>query len=143
MTWNICRGLYSKETEISEVIRAESAHLVFLQETDIIVDNKKPFTFQDYKAILPHVAKDGKARMLGFYSEDLADVINIREDLMSDDFCSVWVEVKRPHKGNMLVAGYYREWNNDANQGMNASERLTVFLDQLYLAAEEKKKRWS
>ena len=63
-----------------------------------------------------------------------------REDLMSVDFPSIWMEVKQSVGKNVLVCGYYREWSKNGRK--TEKEQLTsikVLTEQMERASKENK----
>ena len=59
---------------------------------------------------------------------------------MDNDFPSIWLEMKRDTKKNLLVCGFYREWTKD---GDNSQERqiqsIKVLTNQIEVASKENK----
>ena len=60
-----------------------------------------------------------------------------REDLMNEDFSSVWIEVSDKHK-KLIVGAYYREWKTETGSRSvpEQHDRLQIFLDQLTRARQ-------
>jgi hypothetical protein len=52
-------------------------------------------------------------RVIGLIEENIVKSTNIREDLMSAKFPSIRIEINREHQKNLLICGFYREWNRD------------------------------
>jgi hypothetical protein len=70
----------------------------------------------------------------------------IREDLMDDNFSSIWVEVGLPQKRKIIIGNVYREWGfmRQANPSVSRDlaaqkERWSVFLGQWERALAEDK----
>ena len=63
-------------------------------------------------------------------------VAKVREDLMSDWFSSIWLEVGFPGRARFLVCNLYREWQylgQDDHSSLYISEQLArwiIFLEQ-------------
>ena len=63
-------------------------------------------------------------------------VAKVREDLMSDKFSSIWLEVGFPGKAKILVCNLYREWQylgQSDHSSLEISEQMSrwlIFLEQ-------------
>jgi hypothetical protein len=63
-------------------------------------------------------------------------VAKVREDLMSDSFSSIWLEVGFPGRTRFLVYNIYRDWQylgQDDHSSLDISEQLArwiIFLEQ-------------
>ena len=62
------------------------------------------------------------------FKEELSSEIKVREDLMSNEFPSIWLEVKQNTGKNLLVGGYYREWSKN---GKKSEKELRTRLPRL------------
>ena len=105
-SWNINRGLIKKQAEIEEILFQNDMALLALQETDLTdYSDKNPIVIAGYRTI-SHMnnPKNNKNRMLVFVRNDLN--ITVRDDLMSDSFCSIWIEVHL--KKTLLLGFFYR-----------------------------------
>ena len=74
------------------------------------------------------------SRVVAYKHQSL--VGGLREDLMSDTFSSIWMEIGLPRKKKILVCQLYREWQNlgqpdSVSNGLPAQlDRWVTFLDQ-------------
>jgi aminoglycoside phosphotransferase (APT) family kinase protein len=63
-------------------------------------------------------------------------VAKVREDLMSDSFSSIWLEVGFPGRTRFLVCNIYRDWQylgQDDHSSLDISEQLArwiIFMEQ-------------
>ena len=51
-------------------------------------------------------------RVIAVAREEAGVEWKIREDLMSDGFPSVWLEVQDREKSGTIIGGFYRQWSN-------------------------------
>ena len=61
-------------------------------------------------------------------------VSKVREDLMSDNFSSIWLEVGFPGKARFLVCYLYRDWQylgQDDHSSLHISEQLVHWITSL------------
>ena len=84
--------------EITKLLSDSDLDVLFLTETDVKIETEKDFKIDGYKTIF-HVRgkSDQKLRMLCLIKESSQHIIKIRPDLMSDQFVSIWLEVKTKH----------------------------------------------
>ena len=89
----------------------EELDVLFITETDTKIESEKDFKIAGYKTIF-QVREENtqKVRMMCLVNEASQHIINVRPDLMSDLFVSIWLEVKTSHNQFTLVSGFYREW---------------------------------
>ena len=131
--WNIGRGLFQKEKEISEYVDKKEVNILFLQETDIHNDKKKPYQLnEELTSYFPMVRENEKTRIICFVDKDTNVSIKQRKDLMDHGFQSIWMELERKNKRNILISGFYREWGKTSNEKCVSSQmdRLSIFLSQ-------------
>ena len=85
----------------------------------------------------------GVSRVVVYKHDSL--VAKVRDDLMSDDFSSIWLEVGFPNKSKFLVCNIYREWQylgQNSDESRSPTEQLNrwlIFLDQWERALESGK----
>ena len=66
-----------------------------------------------------------------------AKKVIIREDLMTCDFPSIWLEIKEENCKPTVLAGFYREWTqNGDNTEVAQVERIEKFCNQIDIANE-------
>ena len=77
------------------------------------MENEKDYSVEGYTTIF-HIRNnpDQKVRMLCLIKDSSSHMIKIRTDLMSDQFVSIWLEVKTSNMQSNLVSGFYREWTH-------------------------------
>ena len=128
--------------ETREMLKQENLNVLFLVETDVILENvKENYKIENYQTVTTkHESENEKVRVIGLIEENLAKSTYIREDLMSTKFPSIWMEIKREKEKNLLVCGFYREWNRDGLKSeTDQLNRLKHFTDQIQKATLEKK----
>ncbi len=89
----------------------------------------------------PFVKENEKTRLICLVDKELDLAIKQRMDLMDCGFQSVWIELERKNKRNLLLCGLYREWGKTPEEkALDAQEdRLSIFLNQVEKASKEKK----
>ena len=89
---------------------------------------QKDYTLPGYKTFFQSKKnpKD-KTRLICLVKEQEVNnsTIILRQDLMSEKFPSIWLELKQEHKQNILICGIYREWSKEGL--LNLEEQLTAF----------------
>ena len=133
-SWNIRRGFYSKELEITEILEENKIHVLGLQEIDLILDNKCAPQIKGFDTVLQSTASlKSKIRVILFIKEDIR--YKVRTDLMSPNFPSIWIEVD-----NLLVCTFYREWSPEGNSSMNSQlDHLRILTEQWRRAVSSNK----
>ena len=139
---NICRALHRKETEIRQKLQELGLDVLFLLETDVKnLDVKKPPIYEGYSTICPLKNTKETTRILAIAKQTLK--VKKREDLMSKEISSIWIEVTSERAEKFLVGGFYREF--DDLEGTEESKlmgcqtiRLQKFIEQLERAENEK-----
>merc|ERR1712066_52780 len=120
---NIGKGITnSKETEIQNLIENQKLDILVLQETEWRNDSGI-FQIEGYKTILPKQAKDQTIiRAMMLIKEDIE--FKTREDLMTTEIPSIWIEIQVDPKQKILVNGIYREWNNLREEDSNSIPKM-------------------
>ena len=123
-----------------ELLSSEKIDIAFLTETDInSLKNAETYIISGYKTVLPIKKKDCElVRIICLIRESLLPDINIRTDLMSCEFPSIWVDyTSDPNTKPMRIAGFYRVWTQDSvkNTGCQMAA-IKVFTSQLEIASE-------
>jgi hypothetical protein len=110
------------------MLNSEKLNIMFLVETDTKLPNgKSDYKIEGYATVLQKTNQStDKIRIIGLVEEDTFKYTKIREDLMSTEFPTIWLEIIRTNYKNLLVCGFYREWtrNDDSKVG-----RLTLFIN--------------
>ena len=66
--------------------------------------------------------------------------IVVREDLMSNEFPSIWCEERRDNEKNVIIGGFYREWSTEGIRSAEAQRRsINLFTNQIENAAKDNK----
>ena len=130
--------LENKMTEIENVIGNHHPHLFGISEANLHkshnLDNCK---IDDYELITCKTINNSNlqmSRVVVYKHSSL--VAKVREDLMSDKFSSIWMEVGLPKTKKILVCNIYRDWQylkQSDNASLDISEQLArwlIFLEQ-------------
>jgi hypothetical protein len=128
-SWNIRRGLIKRELELKDMLNSEKLNIMFLVETDTKLPNgKSDYKIEGYATVLQKTNQvNDKIRIIGLVEEDTFKYTKIREDLMSTEFPTIWLEIIRTNYKNLLVCGWYREWTrNDDSTEAGQSQRLKI-----------------
>ena len=114
---NICGGLFDKEELIIETIHRNNIDIMCLSEAQIHnYYPTKPFTIKGFKTYLPlEREKSTTVRLICLVKEDLE--VKLREDLMSSQICTVWLETNGKDGKKVLLSFMYREFNDLAECG--------------------------
>ena len=86
-----------REEEFKELLHKEEIDVTFLVETDTeMIKEEKEYKIPEYITIMPKLAEtDHKTRILGLVREESMSEMKIRNDLMSENFPSIWLESER------------------------------------------------
>ena len=137
--WNAGNAhLENKTIEIENAISDHHPHLIGISEANLhkdhCIDNCK---IADYDLITCKTMDNENlqiSRVVVYKHTSL--VAKVREDLMSDKFSSIWLEVGFPGRTKFLVCNLYREWQylgQDDHSSLDISEQLArwiIFLEQ-------------
>jgi hypothetical protein len=129
--------------ELKMLMKKENLDVTFMVETDSI-SIKKPEDYQieGYKTVLPLGGTNEKVRVMGMIKNQLCIEMKVREDLMSTEFPSIWIEIERKNVKNILICGFYREWTRTSTGSRTDREQienLQVLTEQMTRAKEESK----
>ena len=101
--------MLKRELELKNLIESEKIDIMFVTETD----TKLLKTEDDYKikgryTVIPEMKNTKEqVRIICIVEESMKDRIKVRKDLMSP---SIWLEVERWSRKNVILGGFYREW---------------------------------
>ena len=146
--WNAGSAyLENKTIEIENLISDHHPHLLGISEANLhknhCIENCK---VEGYDLITCNTLNNEKismSRVVVYKHTSL--VAKVREDLMSDCFSSIWLEVGFPGKSKILVCNLYREWqymgqaDNSSSSIPEQMARWVVFLQQWEKALESGK----
>ena len=132
VVWNKGSSLLqNKHLEIESVIETHRPHILGLCEANLRNNADTSLVqHQDYQL---HVARSisnpelGIARAVVYTHSSL--VVKRRADLENDSLSSVWLEIGMPRQRKILVATFYREWQQ-LNQPDNASRSVQAQLER-------------
>ena len=115
--------------------------MAFLTETDTKnVDSPEDYKIEGYETILPKIHNDKKKRIIALKKTDSDATSKIRDDLMSPDFPSIWIEWESTYTKNTLIGGFYREWSQvGTTTDKEQCELLETFSEQMTRANAEGK----
>ena len=139
--WNAGSAhLVNKIHEIEQVVAENHPHLLGISESNLKrAHDLDDVQLQDYDLILSKTIDNDQlqvSRIVCYKHHSL--VGKVREDLMSDEFSSIWLEIGLPGKRKILVCQLYREWRylGQADRGEHSHSmpeqirRWSIFLDQ-------------
>ena len=144
--WNLGSAeLQNKMCEIEAAVEKVKPGIFGISEANLSKNTDlKLVQLEGYKLLTAKTLKNpniGMSRVVVYLSETLAG--KLREDLMSEDFSSIWVELGVPGSKKILVSNVYRDhqWMNQGVDKTSKSpqavmERWMGFLDQWKRALE-------
>ena len=106
--WNINRGLIKRETEIKIMLKQEDISILFLTETDSTnLENSDSYIIPGFQTVLP-LKKEGNnmTRIICLVRNDVWSYSRIRQDLMTNGFPSIWMEITQKNGSTVLVSGF-------------------------------------
>ena len=137
--WNAGGGfLINKQAEINNVVNNIRPHVFGITESSFKKTHiKEDVEIQDYTLFFSNTLENPHlkiSRSCAYVHKDLT--FSLRDDLMSDKFSSVWVELGKPRQKKILVCIVYRDWQyvNQPDESSNTIaaqfERWCSFLEQ-------------
>ena len=143
--WNAGSAhLKNKMHEIEQVVSENHPHLLGISEANFKRGHDvEEVQLDDYDLILSKTIENDQlqvSRVVCYKHQSL--VGKVREDLMSDQFSSIWLEIGLPGKKKILICQLYREWRylgqpdkGEYSRSINEQmRRWVIFLDQWELA---------
>ena len=140
--WNAgSTHLTNKMHEIEQVVSENRPHLLGISEATFRRGHEiEEVQLEEYDLILSKTFDNDQlqiSRVVCYKHQSL--VGKVREDLMSDQFSSVWVEIGLPGKSKILVCQLYREWRYmvQCEHSKSIGEQMrhwVFFLDQWEMA---------
>ena len=144
--WNIGGGyLCNKMDTIEAILLDHSPHIIGLSEASFWGEhNLDDVRIPNYKVFFANTLNNPSlniSRVAVYVHQDVT--VRLREDLMSQDFSSIWLEVGLPRQKKFLISQIYRDWQyvkQETNTSLNISEqfrRWEIFLNQWEAASNE------
>ena len=139
--WNAGSAhLKNKMHEIEQVVSEYHPHVLGISESNLKkTHDLDEVQLQEYDLILSKTIDNDQlevSRVVCYMHQSL--MCKVREDLMSDQFSSIWVEIGLPRRSKILVCQLYREWRylGQPDRGVYSNSiqeqirRWVIFLDQ-------------
>ena len=137
--WNAGSAhLHNKMTQLELAVTEHHPHILGISEANFKQDHDiEDVQLADYDLFLSKTYENNDlavSRVVAYKHHSL--VGTLREDLMSNNFSSIWMEVGLPKKKKILVCQLYREWQylGQADSASNEIQaqlgRWVTFLDQ-------------
>ena len=118
--------IINKMTEIRLIVEQHKPHILGLSEANLLASQDKSLAYlADYNLHLCKTMTNlglGTSRVVVYTHKDL--VVKLREDLMSNDISSIWLEVGLPGHKKFLVCQAYREWQQVNQNGDKSSSTI-------------------
>ena len=132
-TWNIRRGLVTRENELTHLLLTEEIDVIFLTETDAKKQNAKDYHISGYTTYVQLCGEtDQSVRIMALTKDNCGVNFSIRTELMAETFPSIWLEIHDKHKSKTLLGGFYRQWTNDGIRSVpNQVEEMEEFCRQI------------
>ena len=146
--WNAGSAyLHNKVDDLVEVVADLHPHVLGVSEANFKREHSlDEVQIQDYDLVLSKTVENDQlrtSRVVCYKHQSL--VGRVRNDLMDDNFSSIWLELGLPRKRKFLVCQLYREWqylDQADHSSRSVPEQLlrwSVFLDQWVRALESGK----
>ena len=139
--WNAGSAhLHNKMHDIEKVISDYHPHVIGISESNLRMDHDlQDVQLQEYELVTSKTLENPElniSRVVCYKHQSI--VGKVRDDLMSDEFSSIWLELGLPNKNKFLVCQLYREWRymGQADRGDHSNtieqqmRRWVVFMDQ-------------
>ena len=83
--------------------------MLFLTETDVIIQNEIEFQIEGHKTVLPLKLDSVEiSRIICLIKNEWFSKITIRNDIMSNQFASIWIEIKTSNLTISIIGGFYQ-----------------------------------
>ena len=146
--WNAGSAhLYNKMDELEQVVADLHPHVLGVSEANFKLEHSlDDVQLQEYDLVLSKTIENdrlGVSRVVCYKHQSL--VGKVRDDLMSDNFSSIWLELGLPRKKKFLVCQLYREWqylgqpDSSSRSVPEQLSRWSIFLDQWQQALDSGK----
>ena len=150
--WNAGSAhLKNKMHEIEQVVAENRPHILGISEANLKKEhNIDEVQLQDYDLIVSKTMDNNQlevSRVVCYKHQSI--VAEVRDDLMDEEFSSIWVEIGMPGKKKFLLCQLYRDWRylGQVDRGIYSNRtqeqlrRWTIFLDQWDQAIAADKRR--
>ena len=96
------------------------------------------FQIKGFKTIFQKRTSENEyLRIVALVREELWANTIVRNDLMSDNFPSIWVEINSKTQNPTIIAGFYREWTHNKENSIESQiSRISEFASQIDRAAK-------
>ena len=133
MTWN-ARGLSSKENSLGHLLVTHEVDVAIITEAELSVSLAPNYALSGFTTFLPLVKKGEKTRVVALVRSSLAISANarLRHDIMSTPVQTVWLDLRLPRGGSLVIGGVYRQWLDLPDQ----REHLDVICAQAVAASK-------
>ena len=136
VSWNSGHTyLINQMNEVKMLVQEKSPHILFVSESNLRRSHdKEKVELDGYGLQTTRMIRclDRQASRLVAYVKD-GIIAKRREDLETDDFSSIWMEVGLPREKKYLVCGVYREWAHLKVDGQISDESGSI---------QEQERRW-
>ena len=134
MTWNAA-GLSNREDALAHLLVTYRVDVAIVTEAELSVSLAPNYALKGFTTFLPRVGKREKTRVVALVKSDLAISANarLRHDLMSAPVQTVWLDLKLPQGGSLVIGGVYRQWLDAA---ADQREHLDTVCAQVLAASE-------
>ena len=118
-------SMSSKLNDIKQIISTHRPHCLGISEANIKTNQDiKLFSIDDYNIFLAPPSLSGIVRLAVYVHKDM--VVKLRQDLMSPELSSVWLEAGLKNQKKILINQMYREWQQlGVQDSINITEQLT------------------
>ena len=134
--------------EVKWLLQDKAPHIPFISEGNLRREHERNLVEVDgYSLITTKMIRCPEkkvSRIVAYIKDGL--ITNRRDDLETEDFSALWLEVGLPHRKKFLVCGVYREWaylrtncnsNADSSSIVEQERRWNLFLDSWEDALDE------
>ena len=141
-TWNIRRGLLSKENELVNLLQSEELDVIVLTETDTKKINAQDYKISGYTTHVQSVEGDeDMVRVMALTKDNCGVDFELRTHLMSALFPSIWIEIKEKNGSKTLLGGFYRQWSMEGKLTVPEQvNQMELFSQQIREAANSQEK---
>ena len=104
-------------SEIIELLKQEKFYILFLTETDIIINDEEDLKINGFKTFFQtRKTSTDKIRIIALVCNNIAQNIKVLEEVMSSEFPSIWFQLESPNGKPICIAGFYRQWSHNGDK---------------------------